>query len=1284
MKHIFTRLLLTGLALALVSSPAFAQGGATSSITGVVTDVDGGVIPGATVVAKNDATNISYPPVVSGSNGAFAIPALPTGTYTVTVTLQSFKTAIISDLVVTAGGPADVRVTLEVGGIEETVTVEGRGELVQTQSSSVSTTLDVNQISNLPLVSRNALDFITSLPGVNTPGGNRNSTINGLDQSTINITVDGLNVQDNYNKTTDGFFARMSPRLDAVEEVTVSSAAQAADASGQGAVQIRFVTRSGGNQFSGSAYWYYRNDALNAIDYFSDRDNLGKAELLQNQPGFRVGGPIVIPGLYDGRGQAFYFFNYEEFRQPRTVRRQRTILSPQAQAGIFRYNTSSGVQSVDLMALAAANGVTSTFDPTVAQLLADIRASTGISGTITDLADPNLDRFSWTVDQRSHNKYPTGKIDYNLTENQRLTFSGNYQHIYSTPDTLNNRDPQFPGSPAQGSQDSHRYTVGGTLRSTIGGTIVNELRGGFTGGPTYFFPDMDASMWSGSTFNQAGFRLGLNNALISNVSGTPTTSSRNASTIVLENTVNWAKGSHSFNFGASMTQADVWVKNQTLVPTLTLDVTQADPADRIFSTSSNFPGSSSTNRGDAEDLYALLVGSVSALTAEARIDPTGRYQYLGESLQEGQLRDFGFWFQDAWRPRPDVTINMGLRYTLQTPFKSKNASYSTTTLEDVWGISGYSSTCTTLSNITPDSCNLFQPGNEPGKAESEYYLLEKGTRVYDMDWDNWAPSVGIAWTPSADDGWLASFLGQPGDTVFRGGWSRAFNRPGMGGFTGRLDDNPGIIITANRTESLGNLGPVPLLLREPDRLGPPDFPDEREFPLTDVVTGDIQIFDPELQIPFSDTWSAGWQRSISRNMAIEVRYVGTRGRDLWTTYNINELNILENGVFDEFRLAQANLQANLAAGRGSNFRYYGPGTGTSPLPIALAYFSGSTDAGNPARYTSSNFASSTYVNPLAQRNPNPFTWANALDSTSTQRARALSAGLPANFLVANPNKLGGAEIDSHGRFTNYHSLQLELRRRMADGFQFQMSYVFGRGYLSDFYSFRVPKLKSLDTGGEGSVEHALKANWVWELPFGQGRRFGTNVSTAMDRLIGGWQIHGVARIQSGQIIDFGNVRMVGFTKSDLQGFLKVYKDADGVVTLLPQDVIDNTVKAFQVSATSDDGYGALGPPEGRYFAPANGPDCIETIDSDYGQCGERVIEINGPLFKNVDLSVVKLVPIVGRVRAEFRMEMLNAFNWVNFAPVTGVGGTTASSFEVTGLNGAVTARIIQLVARVTW
>jgi hypothetical protein len=1273
------------LALAIVATAgqmAFAQGGATSSIAGVVLDSGGGAVPGATVVAKNNATNETFT-AVSGGNGSFTIPAIAIGTYTVTVSLTGFKTAIVNNVPVTSAGPADVRATLEVGGVAETVTVEGRSVLIQTQSTAVATTIDINQVSNLPLVSRNALDFITFLPGVNTPAGNRNSTINGLPQSTINITVDGMNIQDNYLKTTDGFFARMSPRLDAVEEVTVTSAAQGADAAGQGAIQIRFVTRSGSNSFTGSAYHYFRADELNAKDWFTDRDGLPKTELLQNQPGFRVGGPIVIPGMYDGRGKAFYFVNYEEFRQPQTVRRQRTILTPEAQMGVFSYTTSTGVRTVDLMALAALNGQTSTFDPTVFQLLADIRAAASSTGLIEDLSDPSLQRFTWNVDQKGRTRYPTGKVDYNLSANHRLTFSINYNGLLSSPDTLNGRDPQFPGFPVQGVQDSHRYTTSGTVRSTIG-TLVNEFRVGATGGPTYFAPGVNPSMWSGSVANEGGFKLGINTANISNPSSGAAISSREGSTWVIENTVNWVKGQHSLNFGGGLTMGRVWLRNQTQVPSITLDVSTNDPAKSMFS-SSTFPGSSSTQRGDAEDLYAVLVGRVTQVTGEARIDPaTNRFVYLGQSLQEGRLPDYGFWIQDAWRPRSDLTINVGLRYELQQPFYAINDSYSTTTLDDVWGISGNAATCTDVSNITTSACNLFQPGNLSGKAESQYFQLNKGTNAYNTDRNNFAPSVGVAWTPTAESGWLARFLGEPGDTVFRAGFARSYNRPGMSDFTGRLDDNPGLIITANRNESLGNLGTLPVLFRERDRLTPPAFDEVRTYPMTDAVTEDIQIFDPNLQVPYADSWTAGWQRAISRNMAVEARYVGTRSRDLWTTYNINgEVNIHENGFFEEFKLAQANLLANIAAGRGTHFRYAGPGTGTSPLPIYLAYLTGRTDAGNTGAYGSSSFASSTFYNPLAARDPNPFGAANNLDADAGRRQNALNAGLAPNFLVANPNKLGGAEIDGHGGYTNFDGMQLELRRRMAQGFQFQASYSFGKSYGSSRYSFRVPRIETRNTGGEGDVTHAVKGTWVWELPFGQGRRFASNVGTGMDRLVGGWQVHGTARIQSGRMVDFGNVRMVGFDAGDLQDMYKVRIDGDGRVWMLPQDVIDNTVKAFSTDASSLTGYGSLGAPTGKYFAPANGPDCIETIDDDLGDCGARSIVITGPLFRNVDVSVVKAVPIAGRVRAEFRLEMLNAFNFVNYVPVTGLGDDP-DDYEVTGLNGAVTARILQIVSRVTW
>jgi hypothetical protein len=1281
--------MLWGLLAAFISAPALAQGTSTSSLAGVVVDSSGGALPGATITAKNNGTGATFTTVSSGT-GDFNIPAMPIGTYTVTVSLQSFKTAVLSDVVLNVGIQSTVRAELEVGSVSETVEVTAAGQMVKTQTTTISSTISTSEIANTPLTSRYLLDFVTSLPGVNTPGGSRASTINGLDQSAINITLDGINIQDNTLKTTDGFFAIVSPRLDAIEEVTVSGAAQTADSAGTGAVQIKFVTRAGSNAYTGSGYWYYRSDVLNANTYFSERDGVAKAKLQQNQPGFRVGGPIVIPGLYDGHNQAFFFVNYEEFRQPSETTRTRTILSPLAQQGIFQYVAGGGTQSVNLYQLAANNGLTSTPDPVVTALLADIRAAASSTGSIEPLADPNLERFRYNLSVKSQRWYPTFRVDVNMSEKHRVSGSFNYNNFSDYPDTLNSRDASFPGFPVAAGQSSKRYGVSTSLRSTFTANMVNEVRIGGSGAPVAFFDEFNKGMWTGPLANQAGFDLGISAAGITNAGPSSNKQSRNAYTFLFEDTLNWQKGTHALNIGGSYSFVQVWLKNGNLNPSIGFDVLQADPAKAVLNAAGNFPGSSTGDRGRAENIYATLVGSVNSIGATAAINPgSNQFEYLRETFQEGRLGDYAFWVQDAWRPRPDLTLNLGVRWQLQTPFKALNASYSSSTLEDAWGLSGLASTCADASAVNPRDCNLFRPGLTDGKPITEYYAYEAGREAYDMDWNNIAPSVGAAWTPSSEGtGWLASFLGNPGDTVLRAGWSRAFQRNGMNDFTGRLDDNPGLTITATRSEANGNIiepgASAPLLLRQPGRLGAPAFQADRIYPMTDINTGDVGLFDPDIQVPYADTWSAGWQRAISRNMAVEVRYVGTRGRDLWRVYNYNELNILENGVLGEFRAAQANLQANIAAGRGGNFRYFGPGTGTSPLPIALAYFAGRTDADNPAAYSGvGDFASSTFVNPLAAFNPNVFTWATNLDGTQPRISNALAAGLAPNFLVANPDKLGGVNVTGNGNFTKYNSMQVELRRRMANGLQFNTSYVYGRGYQSDFYSFRVPTVWSLDTGTEGGVTHAIKGNWVYEVPVGQGRRFASNAGAVMDRLVGGWQVAGTFLLRSGALVNFGNIRMVGFDVNDLKEMYFFRKDADGIVTMLPDDVITNTVRAFSVSATSATGYSSLGAPEGRYFAPANGPDCIETINNGYGDCGTRDVEIDAPWVKNVDLSIVKLVPIAGRVRAEVRFELLNAFNLVNFSPVDDLGDER-DDFEVTGLTGLTNARVTQLVFRVSW
>lgn len=1300
-----TTLAFAAIILMCCTVAAYGQGAATTTaLSGLVVDASGAVIPGADIKVKNNATGEQYS-AVTGSRGEFTIPALNSGTYTVTVSLMGFKTAVVNDAVVSAAVPGSVRVKLEVGTLEETVVVTGGSEIVQTTSTAVATTLNVRQVTNLPLSSRSALDFVAFLPGVDTASTVRNSTVNGLPQSAINITIDGMNVQDNYLKTTDGFFTRVTPRLDAVEEVTFTSAAQGADSGGQGAVQIRFQTRSGTNRFQGSGYYYYRNDKFNANTWFNKRDGLPTPVLELKQPGFRLGGPIMIPKLYDGRNKAFFFFNYEELRQPATLTRNRTILTEAARQGNFLYNTSSGVRSVNLFALAAANGQTPTADAVVAKLLLDIRASTATTGTISSLSNPSLENYTFQNLQQNFNRYPTVRLDYNLTQNHRLTFSTNYQHILAQPDgSTNSRDPRFPGFPHFGIQDSIRYTWQGAVRSTLAGSMVNEGRVGMTGGATQFNPNYSASMWSGGGVGDTGgYQLNINRAMgLTNVASSTTPSAREASTFVVEDTLNWVKSNHNLSFGGSFTRVDLWLQNQTLVPTLDFGVGTGDPALGMFSPA-NFPGSAGSDITNAQNLYAVLTGRITSIAREARIDASSdKYVILGKSKAQGRMQDMGFFAQDQWRLRKDLTLSMGVRYELQLPFFPLNNSYSTATIGDVWGVTGVGP------DFVPGSLvnnlgYLFQPGVLKGTSPT-YRQFGEGAKAYNTDLNNIAPNIGVAWTPYAEKGWLRRFLGQDGDTVIRGGYTTAFQRNGMGDFSDVFGANPGIVTPASRTQTDGNLGALPVLFRSGD-LSAPGVPESRVYPMAPTtLTGSVNIFDPNLQVPFARTWSIGYQRAVSRNTAIEVRYVGAHNYDGWTAYNYNEINIIENGFLNEFKLAQQNLQANIAAGRGNTFKYFGSGTGTSPLPIYLAFFNGvpASQAGDASKYTSTSFGSSTYYNNLALLNPNPYaaagTGSSGLMGNDTLRKNAVAAGLPSNFILADPEMIGGANITGNGGYTTYNGVTIEARRRLSHGLQFGANYTYGVSNSSNRYSFRKERVPTRQAGDLGGVEHAFKVNWVYELPWGRGRRWLSDANAIVNGVLGGWNFSGTGRIQSGRLLDFGNVRMVGFNEKDLNKMFELQYVADSTgksrVWLLPQDVIDNTVKAFSVSATSPTGYGSLGAPSGRYFAPANSVDCIETV-SGWGDCGARTIIARGPMVSQFDFNLAKQVPIKGRVTFEFQAMVLNVFNRVNYTPLTGFttnanplpgSGTTsniqASAYEVTGL--ASIAREMQLVFRISF
>jgi hypothetical protein len=1294
------------LVVCLHTSPLLAQGGASSSIVGVVVDNSDAVVPGATVLVKSDATSAESQ-AVSGENGQFTVPALNPGTYTVTISLSGFKTAVLKGVIVTAGVPASVRARLEVGGLEENVVVEAASSVVQTETAAVSTTLNTKAITTLPLSSRSTLNFIQFLPGVQTPQGGdvRSSQINGLPQSAINITLDGVNIQDNTNKTTDGMFAIVSPRLDAIEEVTVTSGAQGADANAQGAVQVKFTTRSGTNRFVGSAYHFFQHDKLNTNTYANRVRNLPKGKDELNQPGFRQGGPVLIPGVYDGRDKLFFFVNYEETRTPDTITTNSTLLLPDAQNGIFKY-PGGPAGGVNLYTLAAANGQIATPDPTVAGVLRDIRAlAEGTSGTFSEITgNLNAQRYSFQQRADSVVRYPTVRMDYNITRSHRASGTWYRQRFVNSVDTTNTRQATWPGSPVFGVQGSLRKAMTGSFRSTFGTNLVNDARMAYSGAPVYFNPNVTRDLWT----SQTGFHLGISAAGITNFGPTLTPTARDAYTYTFTDTLTWIKGNHSLSMGGEFAQYDVWLGTYSslTVPQISFGTPTGDPALAMFS-AANFPGSSAQQRTDASNLYAVLVGRVTQISGTGRLDPSsGKYVYQGDSRAEGRLRQTDFFLQDNWRLRSNFTINAGLRYAVQPAFRALNNSYSIPTLADVWGISGYVPGCDP-SAVTPATCNLFKPGVTPGRTP-QFQNLGKGVTAYKTDFDNLAPSIGFNWTPNKQSGFLARMLGKPGDTAISGGFSRGYERHGMGDFTGVVGDNPGLTTTATRSIANGNLT-VPLLLRS-GNLGPPAIcppgPNKPlgcmleapEYPLTNnTATGTVAMFDPNLQVPFADTWTFGVQRAVDSKSALSVRYIGTRSRDLWTEYNYNEANILENGFLDEFRNAQANLQAHIASGCGGagqaacSFAYRGPGTGTVPLPIYLAFFTGTplSQAGDPAAYNrtgGANFTSNNFINALAMFNPNPFTPAGTNANTGlagnpARQANAIAAGLPANFFRANPDALGGANVTGNGGYTKYNAMQMEYVRRLSGGLQMNGNYTFGRGYNSSRYSFRVPRILTRDSGTEGDVEHAFKANAVYELPFGRGRRFLANHSTLVDRLVGGWNVSATTRLQSGRLFDLGNVRVHGMSKREVQDLFKLRLERPDIAYSWPADIVENTMRAYSISATSPTGYGSLGPPSGRYFAPANGPDCIERIAGGYGDCGVRSLIVTGPMLKNFDLSIRKMTRFKGTLNFEISLDVFNVFNRTNWAANTGIGGDELSEYQV-GLPSS--ARTMQIGSRFSW
>ena len=1213
-------------AMLCAASTATAQVGVNGAIQGTVTDSQDAVIPGAAVQLKGESTGLTKE-TVTNEVGSFEFRDLTFGTYQITVTLQGFTTAVYNKVVVESARTTDLRVKLSPGGVEQSITVEGATPVLEQTSNVISSTLNNKTITELPLAGRNAFTFARLVPGAVAPQGTGSTHYNGMPGGTINPTIDGVNNSSNgFKSGGTSFFGTVPARLGAIEELTVETAGLGGDAGVTGGVNLKFVTRRGSNAYRGSAFEQYRTEKLNANSWANNARGAEKNELRRHDFGGNFGGPIL-------RDKLFFFANYEQEYIPQSQTRSQTLLQLEAQQGIFRYQTAAGEQrTANVLDIARQNGFPAAINPFIAHILSEQNRARQY-GNIVSTNNLRTESLQWNEPQKQINYYPTVRVDYQIKNNLSLMTSYNRynqdaqgRRVWPLPDYGINSD----------TFDSGWWVWSNGLNWSISSNAHNELRVGLQ-----HSGDTNERGRERETFEKNGIlfgdplRLQLPFINMMTADNAPVIGKHYITTI--SDTFTLVRGNHSFGFGGNF--RDTQWRDRSFsgsgtagylgLPRYTIDSPTGDPVQSIFN-ATTMPGIVNADLGTAIDLYALLTGRISQVATGQVVDPnSGAYSdsVFFENWTSAWFA--GLFIQDKWRATPNLTLNLGLRWeALQPPFNHTN----TALFPD-------------YANLLGPSTRLFAPGELNGIQDP---VIRRGKIAAKADWNNWAPKVGFAWTPNfAEGGFLSKIFGSGEETVFRGAYDITYFDEGTNMFASTAGNNPGqtqsMLIQPGTSFVAGSLSlgsPLPPFVHAPAAYR--DVTPQSELTFTN--TG-AQTMNDDLETGYVQSWNIGVQRLIMKDTVIEARYLGNKGHNLWHTFNLNEVNIFENGFVDEFKRAQANLAINEANGL-TGFANNGL-PGQQALPIFSAAFG--ARGGQGALPASQGFTNGGFITNLRQGEAGRM--AGSLSGNQTyicrmvgnqfspcaSRGYSAPGPYPMNFFVVNPYALNGALnlVDDDG-VSKYHALQIQLRRRYMDGLTLNANYTLAKNTgniwaenATQGGNWRTLRDRSLDdTIASYDVRHVFQTYGTYDLPFGKDRHFKIN-NGILDAVVGGWTLGGILTAQSGtpfrltsgrqtfnNLSDSGVVLMNGHTVEEIQSMIKISQGPGVNMYWIDPKLIG---------------------PDGRanpeYLAPPTTP-------GEFGQ----FITLRGKNVWNVDASLQKTTTIFGRTAMTLHFTLTNVFN----------------------------------------
>ncbi|MGH9721102.1 MAG: hypothetical protein ACRD8O_12885, partial [Bryobacteraceae bacterium] len=650
------------------------------------------------------------------------------------------------------------------------------------------------------------------------------------------------NIQDNYIRSNSLDYQPNLLLLDQVAEFTITTS-NASSTVGGGASQVVFVTPSGTNQLHGALYWYNRNNALAAGEWFDNKDGLDKAFLNQNQIGGRLGGPIK-------RDKLFFYTNYEAYRNRQKESLNRTILTTDARNGLFTYRDAQGaVRKVNIL---QARGVG--IDPAIQRLIELVPTPDKInnfrSGDSSSSLLRNTAGYSFLARSNRTRDNFTTRIDYNLSSKHVL--SGSYLWNRDNLDR-NDAGNDFSVIPKV-TNENHSHLLSAGWRWSPSATFTNEVRGGFNLAPGSF-PTTE-------TFGE----FLIDGLAFSNPVNQFRNQGRDTDLHVLTSNGSWVRGRHTFQFGYSLSSIRVAPFNEALItPTYYLGM----GVGQTGLTGAQLPGIGASDFAAANNLLASLGGFVDAY--EQFFHVTGRTSGFvpgAPLLRHLSLDTHSGYIHDTWKLRRRLTLTLGMRYEYLTPVDERDSLYLAPLLQN----GNYVTTL--LSNATLDFA---------GKSVSRPF--------YRSDRNNFAPSIGFAWD-----------LFGTGRTAVRGGYSVAFvNDDHISSLENSVFTNDGLVGDSFDTGLSGRISTGRPRVASPEYKIPRLFSDNFEFNSLAAHA----MPDPNLATPYVQQYSFGVQHEY-RGTVFELRYVGNHGTKLLRAFDLNQIDIKSSGFLDDFIRARNN------------------------------------------------------------------------------------------------------------------------------------------------------------------------------------------------------------------------------------------------------------------------------------------------------------------------------------------------------------------------------------------